>query len=62
MVLKALYQKVSRGGFIIIDDYGMIPACNQAVEDFRRAANITEPLKIIGYVDQNPLGAFWRKL
>jgi O-methyltransferase len=62
VVLEALYQKVSRGGFIIVDDYGMIPACNQAVEDFRRAANVTEPLKIIGYVDQKPLGAFWRKL
>jgi O-methyltransferase len=61
VVLEALYQKVSRGGFIIIDDYGMIPACNQAVENFRRAANITEPLEIIGYVDRKPLGAFWRK-
>jgi O-methyltransferase len=60
-VLDALYSKVSPGGFIIIDDYGMIPACNQAVEDFRRRANVTEPIEIIGYVNQQPLGAFWRK-
>jgi O-methyltransferase len=61
VVLKALYRKVSPGGFVIIDDYGMIPGCNQAVEDFRRDANITEPLEIIGYVNQKPLGAFWQK-
>ena len=61
VALDSLYAKVSRGGFVIIDDYGMLPACNQAVEDFRRDANIIEPLEIIGYVDQKPLGAFWRK-
>ena len=61
VVLDALYKKVSPGGFVIIDDYGMIPACNKAVEDFRRSAKVAEPLQIIGYVNQNPIGAFWRK-
>jgi O-methyltransferase len=61
VVLNALYRKVSPGGFIIIDDYGMIPGCNRAIDDFRRGANIAEPLEIIGYVNQEPLGAFWRK-
>ena len=61
VVLEALYEKVSPGGFVIIDDYGMIPACNRAVDDFRRSVGVTDPLQIIGYVSGNPLGAFWRK-
>ena len=32
--LQALYTRVSRGGFIIVDDY-ILPACRQAVDDFR---------------------------
>jgi Macrocin-O-methyltransferase (TylF) len=35
VVLNALYPKVSTGGFVIIDDYGMIPACDRDVADFR---------------------------
>jgi O-methyltransferase len=34
--LVALYPKLSAGGYAIIDDYGAIPACRQAVDDFRR--------------------------
>ena len=61
VVLEALYAKLSRGGFVIIDDYGMIPACNRAVDDFRRNVGVTDPLQVIGYVSGKPLGAFWRK-
>ena len=53
-------QDLARG-FVIIDDYGMIPGCNRAVEDFRRNFKVTEPLEIIGYVGDKPLGAYWRK-
>lgn len=60
-VLDALYAKVSPGGFVIIDDYGMIPGCNRAVEDFRRNFGVTEALEIIGYLGDKPLGAYWRK-
>jgi O-methyltransferase len=60
-VLDALYAKISPGGFVIIDDYGFIPACNKAVEDFRRRADVVEPLEFIGYINNNPTGAFWRK-
>jgi hypothetical protein len=28
-----LYSKLSKGGFIIIDDWGAFPACKQAVKD-----------------------------
>ncbi len=33
--LEALYEKVSPGGFVIVDDYGAVPACAEAVHDFR---------------------------
>jgi hypothetical protein len=42
--LEALYPKVSPDGFVIIDDY-LLPACHQAVEDFRRKHEINAPLE-----------------
>lgn len=41
--LQALYHRVARGGFIIVDDY-ILPACRQAVDDFREQQGINEPL------------------
>lgn len=41
--LDALYNKVSKGGFVIIDDYFLAP-CAQAVDEFRRRESITSPL------------------
>lgn len=61
VVLENLYGKVSTGGFIIIDDYGMIDGCNKAVDDFRIQNGITDELKLIGYVNGKPLGAYWQK-
>jgi hypothetical protein len=61
VVLKHLYPKLSSGGFVIIDDYGMLPECNRAVEDYRKSLGISDPLQIIGYVHGAPLGAYWRK-
>jgi len=55
-VLDALYPKVSVGGFVIIDDYGEIPQCRAAVEDFRAAHKISEPLQRI-----DGTGVFWRR-
>ncbi|RBP39042.1 methyltransferase family protein [Roseimicrobium gellanilyticum] len=51
-----LYPKLSPGGFCIIDDYGTIPACRQAVRDYRAAHGIQEPVSMIDWG-----GAFWRK-
>ncbi len=55
-VLSALYARVSIGGFVIIDDYGEIPQCRAAVEDFRLAHKISEPLQRI-----DGTGVFWRR-
>ena len=54
--LDALYDKVSPGGFVIVDDYGAVPACAKAVEDFRSARGIEDPIEIVDWA-----GAFWRK-
>jgi O-methyltransferase len=41
--LDALYHKVSRGGFVIVDDYFLKP-CAQAVDEYRARYGITSPL------------------
>jgi O-methyltransferase len=54
-VLNALYHKVTPSGYVIIDDYYTITICRQAVDEFRSANGITEPIVA---VDQ--CRAFWR--
>ena len=55
--LLNLYPKLSRGGYIIIDDYGVFESCRSAVEDFRTKHNITEKLH---WADWS--GVFWQRL
>lgn len=54
-VLEQLYDKVSEGGYIIIDDYQLL-GCQQAVTEFRKSRNIKDTV-----VDIDGCGAFWRK-
>ncbi|MEM1163984.1 MAG: TylF/MycF/NovP-related O-methyltransferase, partial [Pseudomonadota bacterium] len=54
--LDALYDKVSPGGFIIIDDYGLLEPARRATEDFRTARGITTPV-----IDIDGIGVYWRK-
>lgn len=54
-VLDELYDKVSIGGFIIVDDFGG-KECKQAICDFRTSRNITTPYHII-----DDTGMFWQK-
>jgi hypothetical protein len=53
--LEALYPKVSPGGFVIIDDY-LLPACRQAVHDYRDANGITDAIE-----DVDGAAAYWRR-
>jgi hypothetical protein len=53
--LRALYHKLSPGGYAIVDDY-YIDACRQAVTDFRRDNAIEDPLRII-----DRASVFWQK-
>jgi O-methyltransferase len=54
--LKALYDKVSPGGFIIMDDYNDFEPCRRAVTEFREQHGIKDPIEPIDWA-----GAFWRK-
>jgi O-methyltransferase len=54
--LEALYPRLSRGGYCIIDDFGAVPACAQAVLDFRAKRAVEEPLQEIDWT-----GVFWRR-
>jgi len=54
--LVNLYPKLSEGGYVIVDDYGAIPACRQAVNDYRSANAITEEIHDIDWT-----GIFWQK-
>jgi hypothetical protein len=54
--LTALYPKLSPGGYVIIDDYGAINACRQAVHDFRNTHGIEDPIQEVDWT-----GAYWRR-
>ncbi|GAA1295021.1 TylF/MycF/NovP-related O-methyltransferase [Saccharothrix xinjiangensis] len=54
-VLDHLYARLAPGGFAIIDDY-CIPACRQAVHDFRDRNGVHEEIVII-----DRQGAYWRR-
>jgi O-methyltransferase len=51
-----LYPKLSPGGFVIVDDYNTVKACNDAIEDFRKERGISDALQPI-----EGGGGFWRK-
>lgn len=55
-VLKNLYDKVSEGGFIIVDDFGAVQGCQTAILEFRANRQITDPIHPI-----DGCGVFWRK-
>ena len=54
--LDGLYHKLSPGGFVIVDDYGNVPACRQAVDDFRAHEGITDLIMPIDWG-----GVYWRR-
>ena len=53
--LVALYDRVSPGGFVIVDDYGAWEPCRNAVEDFRADRNITDEIHEVDWT-----GVYWR--
>ena len=56
VALESLYSKLSPGGFCIIDDYGAVPACRQAVTDFRTKYGIDAPMNTIDWT-----GVWWQR-
>jgi O-methyltransferase len=54
--LRYLYPSLSIGGYIIIDDYGGVPMCREAIQDFRDINQITEPIQEVDWT-----GVYWQK-
>jgi O-methyltransferase len=48
-VLDAMYEKLSPGGFCIVDDYGCVPGCKKAVDDYREKHGIAEPMQKVDW-------------
>jgi O-methyltransferase len=54
--LRALYPKLSVGGYVIVDDYGALDTCRRAVDDYRGANGIREPIERVDWT-----GAYWQR-
>jgi hypothetical protein len=54
-VLNNLYWKISRGGFLLVDDYGALPTCRAAIHDFRERHKITEQMVPVDWS-----GVYWK--
>lgn len=55
-VLSAMYDRVSVGGYVVIDDYWTFQACRMAVQDFLAERGIEPRLRRIDWA-----AVFWRK-
>lgn len=55
-ILSNLYFKVSIGGYVIIDDFDAVPACKEAVCDFREQHGISETLERADWAS-----VYWRR-
>lgn len=54
--LEEFYDKVSVGGYIVLDDYGHYPECKKAVDDFRSSRGIKDPIHYTDYTE-----VWWKK-
>lgn len=54
--LTSLYPKLSVGGYAIIDDYKVISACREAVDEYRSRHGIADEIMEIDWA-----GVFWRR-
>jgi len=55
-ILNELYDQVSPGGFIIVDDYGHWEGCKKATDEFRKMRSIETRLQQTDYTEY-----WWRK-
>jgi hypothetical protein len=54
--LTSLYPKLQKGGYLIVDDYNDIPACRQAVTDYRDRNGIRDEIVPVDWT-----GVYWKK-
>jgi O-methyltransferase len=56
VVLQCLYPKLSPGGYAIFDDYQNLPDCRRAIDEYRAANGISEPIHAI-----DSRAVFWQR-
>ncbi len=54
--LTHLFDRVSIGGYVIVDDYRVVAGCRQAVDEFRAGRGIGDPM-----VEIDGVGIYWQK-
>ncbi|HXU19958.1 MAG TPA: TylF/MycF/NovP-related O-methyltransferase [Verrucomicrobiae bacterium] len=54
--LENLYPGLSPGGYVIVDDFGAVPACRQAVLDFRKKYHIRDEMRVADWT-----GVYWQR-
>lgn len=54
--LTNLYDRLSPGGYVLIDDYNCYPSCKQAVADFAAQRKLSFQIEEVDWT-----GAYWRK-
>jgi O-methyltransferase len=54
--LVHLYPKLSPGGYVIVDDYGYVESCRQAVSDFRARHGVVDQIQEIDWS-----GIYWQR-
>lgn len=47
--LEQLYPRLSVGGYLIVDDYGALNECRQAIDEFRDVHGVKEPLEEVDW-------------
>jgi O-methyltransferase len=55
-VLNNLYPKLSVGGYAIFDDYQNLKDCRKAVDEYRQAHKISDPI-----INIDSRAIFWKK-
>jgi hypothetical protein len=54
--LRHLYDRVSPGGYVIVDDYRVVEGCRKAVDEFRAGRGIADEI-----IEIDGVGVFWQK-
>jgi hypothetical protein len=49
LTLEQLYPRLSVGGYLIVDDYGALNECRQAIDEFRDVHGVKEPLEEVDW-------------
>lgn len=59
--LTSLYDKVSPGGYVYVDDYGSYMGCHHAVDDFRSQHGITDAMYQVSEGGAQFDAVWWKK-